>query len=124
MAKAAKDHARARIATLEDELKQRDARVKELRADLDRADALISELREHAEDNSALIESWVEAFVMVRTDDGKLSYAPWIEDYDRLHDEHRALIRKWNAAVSDFNATIAPPSVGRPPAASQAQVAG
>ena len=119
MAKARKD----RIATLEDELRQRDRRMAELRADLSKAEALISELREHAEDSNALIDSWIEAFEMVQDASGKWRWSPFIEGMERDWQEHRALIREWNRFVDDYNATVAPRNVGRPLAASEAQVA-
>jgi hypothetical protein len=124
MAKAAaKNRPEDRIAQLEDDLKQRDARIKELRADLDKAEALVVEEREHVEDAEALIDSWIEAFGMVQDENGKWSYAEWIDNCVEYRDCYIELRDEWNKHVAAFNATIAPRTVGRPLAASEAQVA-
>ena len=118
-----KPAARDRVAELEDELKQRDARIKELRADFDKAEALISELREHVEDCIAQTDSWIEAFEMVQGDDGKWSWGPFIERHNEIVDKYDALVTKWNRFVPEWNALVRPRNVGRPLAASDAQVA-
>ena len=38
-----------------------------------------------------------------------------------ISDERSELLRKWNAAVKDFNSVVAPRNVGRPLEASEAQ---
>ena len=111
-----------RIAELEDELKQRDARNKELRADLNKAEQLIGEMREQVEDASKLIDSWIEAFEMVLGDDGKYTTAEWTKDCEAYHDRYVALLKKWNKFVPDYNAVVLKRNVGRPLAASEAQV--
>jgi hypothetical protein len=112
-----------RIAALEDELKQRDARIRELRAELNKAEALVSKEREHVEDADILINSWIEAFEMTPDDDGKWSFNPFIERHNELVDKHNALVREWNRFVPDYNALVRRRNVGRPLAASEAQVA-
>ena len=107
--------------SLEDELKQRDARIRELRSDLDKAEALVSEMREQVEDAGALIDSWIEAFEMVQNEDGVWEWGPYAAAHDDLHSRYMALLRQWNAAVSDFNAVVRRRNVGRPLAASDAQ---
>ena len=37
-------------------------------------------MREHVEDAGTAIESWIEAFKMVQGEDGKWSYAAWVDD--------------------------------------------
>jgi hypothetical protein len=113
---------RDRIAELEDEIKQRDRRIAELRADLDRAEQLVTEEREHVGDADSLIDSWIEAFEMVLTDNG-WSYAEWVDQCVAMHDKYRALLGEWNRNVALFNNTVARRNVGRPLAASEAQVA-
>jgi hypothetical protein len=111
-----------RIAVLEDELKQRDTRIRELRADLDKAEALVSEMREHAEDRIALIDSWIEAFDMVLDDDGKWKWRASFVEGDEWFEKYNALLREWNRFVGEYNAVVKPRNVGRPLAASEAQV--
>jgi hypothetical protein len=113
----------ARVAELEDELKQRDARIRELRNDLNKAEALIFEEREHVEGANALIDSWIEAFDMRQDENGKWSYSPYFEAAQIARDRYDALLKKWNRHVTLFNNTIAPRNVGRPIAASEAQQA-
>ena len=60
-----------RIGALEDELKHRDKRITELKAELDEARALVADMEEHVRECSEITESWIEAFQMRRTDDGK-----------------------------------------------------
>jgi hypothetical protein len=119
MAKSVK----TRIAELEDELKQRDRRINELKADLAKAEALITEMREHVEDADAVIDSWIEAFAMVQGDDGKWSYDEWIDQCQEYQQRYRDLLRDWNQFVPDYNAAVRRRNVGRPLAASEAQVA-
>jgi len=113
-----------RIGELEDELKQRDARIRELRADLNKAEALVSEEREHVEDADRLIDSWIEAFDMTLDDQtGKWTFAPWVDNAVAARDAYNGLVKKWNRHVTTFNNTVVRRNVGRPLAASEAQVA-
>jgi hypothetical protein len=120
----AKPAAKDRVAALEDELRQRDARIRELRANLDKAEQLVSEMREQVEDSNTLIESWIEAFdMMLDEHTGKWRFKPWIDTADAYHDKYVALLRDWNRFVGQYNAIVQPRNVGRPLAASDAQVA-
>ena len=112
-----------RIAALEDDLKQRDARVKELRADLGKAEALVSEMREHAADHPALIESWIEAFDMVLDDDGKWKWRASFVEGDEWYEKYDAMRRVESLRAKEYNAIVQPRNIGRPLAASEAQVA-
>jgi hypothetical protein len=113
---------RERIDELEDELKQRDRRIAELKADATRLEDVITRQAEAVEDSSNLIDSWIEAFDMVLGDDGLWSSAPWWATADEASQKYAALVRKWNAAVADFNAVYARKrNVGRPLAASDTQ---
>jgi hypothetical protein len=111
-----------RIAELEDELKQRNARIRELRADFDKAEALVSKLREQVEDADTLIGSWIEGFEMTLNDGGKWEWGPFIDHHNELVDKHNALVRDWNRFVPDYNAAVRRRNVGRPLAASEAQI--
>ena len=93
------------------------------RADLDRAERLVGEMREHAEDRSGLIASWIEAFDMVQNPDGSWSWGPFIERQNDLVGRYRDLVRAWNRMAAKYNAVVWPRNVGRPMAASEAQVA-
>jgi hypothetical protein len=107
---------------LDDELRQRDRRIAELRAELSEAEQLISELRQQVEDCDALIEQWKEAFGMVQDDSG-WRYAPWLKEHESYHDMYCNVVRDWNRFVPEYNAAVNPRPVGRPLAASDAQVA-
>ena len=110
------------IAQLEDELKEAARRIDELRRERDERDALVAEMREHVEACGAQFERWIEAFDMQQGPDGNWVWEPSFVQGDEWHDKYWALLKRWNAAVADFNATIAPRPVGRPLAASEAQV--
>ena len=112
-----------RNAALEDELKQRDDRIGELRADLDRAEQLVWEMREHVEDAGTLINSWIEAFDMVQDDDGAWQWSTAFVEGHEWFKKYDALVTKWNRFVPEWNAMVRPRNVGRPLAASDAQVA-
>src|SRR5262245_34614889 len=113
----------SRLAKLEDELKQRDARIRELRADLNKAEMLISEEREHVESANAAIEAWIEAFDMVQDENGKWTYAPWVDNCVAASKRYDELVKKWNRHVTQFNRIIRPRNVGRPLGANEAQIA-
>jgi hypothetical protein len=110
-----------RVADLEDTVKQRDRRIEELRQEVDDLRALVQRLREHIEDTDSIFEQWKEAFEMTLGDDGKWQWSPDIVTGEEWCAKYTALVRKWNAAVDDFNATIKPRGIGRPLAASEAE---
>jgi transposase len=105
---------------LRDQLRQRDRKIAELRSEQDESSDLIRRLRENAEDYTASIESWCEAFGMVLTDKG-WTWSPFWDEYAKLTEDYSALVRQWNRALPILNAGLQ--DVGRPLAASDAQVA-
>ncbi len=130
---------RDRIAELENELKQRDARIREL-------DTLVSEMREQVEDcNAHIIKSWIEGFEMTLNTNNESEWNrsfiesdEWFEKYqevllrkwdrsfieaDEWFEKYQVLLRNWNRFVPEWNALVRPRNVGRPLAASEAQVA-
>src|SRR5262249_46489579 len=77
---------------------------------------------EHVQECREITESWIEAFQMRRTDDGKvLVWASFVEQHDDLVDKHNALVREWNKMVPKYNAVVVPKNIGRPLEASEAQ---
>ena len=60
-----------RIRELEDALKEAERRVVEMRAERDQAFELVEQMKEHVSDVDALIDSWIEAFEMQLSEDGK-----------------------------------------------------
>jgi hypothetical protein len=109
------------IGALEDEIKRRDERIEELRQELDEQRDLIRRMEENVEDASNTIDSWAEAFGMVQTDDGAWTWEPFWEERLKMIDNYNALVRNWNKYVPLINGRTQP--VGRPLAASDAQVA-
>jgi hypothetical protein len=109
------------VAELEDELKVRDRRIEELRKEIDENRDLIQRLREHAEDYVNCLEAWKDALGMVMTEDGKWTWAPFWDDHNALIDDYNELVRDWNKWLPLINRE--PRNVGRPLAASEAQVA-
>jgi hypothetical protein len=116
------------IEQLEDEVKVRDRRIEELRKEIvelrkeiDEQRDLITRLREHADDYANCMESWKESFGMEMTEDGAWTWKPFWDQYDKLIDDYNALVRKWNKYLPLINRE--PRNVGRPLAASEAQVA-
>ena len=90
----AKQLGKRTVGELEDELKARDRRIEELRTEIDELRDLVTRLREQDEDADNLIESWIEAFNMVLNEDGKYSYAPFVDDYEKTVDEYADLVRR------------------------------
>ena len=66
---------------------------------------------------------WIEAFDMVQNEAGEWLWDPFIDRHERLHDDYLALQREWNRFVPEYNAMVQPRNIGRPLAASEAQVA-
>src|ERR1700731_1861641 len=56
---------------LEDSLKEAERRATEMRAERDQAFDLVEQMKEHVSDVDALIDSWIEAFEMQLSEDGK-----------------------------------------------------
>ena len=60
-----------RIRKLENALKEAERRVAEMLAERDQALELVEQMKEHVSDVDALIDSWIEAFEMQLSEDGK-----------------------------------------------------
>ena len=60
-----------RIRELEDALKETERHIAEMRAERDQAFELVEQMKEHVSDVDALIDSWIEAFEMQLSEDGK-----------------------------------------------------
>jgi lambda repressor-like predicted transcriptional regulator len=110
-----------RIVELEDALKDKELRIEELREERDRQAETIKELREQLEALEQEEERWPEAFEMEATDDGKLTWKPWLDARLKVLDEHIKLIQDYNKLLGKYLAHIAPRNFGRPLAASGAQ---
>jgi DNA-binding CsgD family transcriptional regulator len=115
------DGEKRRVGELEDMLKQRDRTILELRQEAEKAQALIAEMREHVQDADDVVEGWCEAFGLEMGDDERWHWRAWVATVDALHEDYVSLVRRWNALVPKYNAAIAPRTVGRPLAASDAQ---
>ena len=116
-----------RLAKLEDELKRANEKIKELRAEHTEALKLVDEMREQVEACNEQIEQWINAFDMVLGDNGKWNWSSeltryWDEDMSAV-ERYEALRTKWNRLVPKYNAVIEPKPIGRPLAASAAQIA-
>jgi hypothetical protein len=121
---AAKDDLPARIAELEDEIKQRDLRIAELKQEIDEQRDLIERWRENTDDAASVLEAWRDTFDMVLTDEGGWTWAPFWEEHNALVDRFNALARKWNEIIREYNEHMfGKQPVGRPLNASEAQVA-
>jgi DNA repair exonuclease SbcCD ATPase subunit len=123
MTRKPKPAARDRVAELEDKLKLAEDRIKDLRRELSEAEELVSDMREQVEDADSLIDSWIEAFDMTQGENGKWTFAPWVDQCIGFRDAYFELRTKWNRHVTLFNNTVVRRNVGRPLAASEAQVA-
>jgi uncharacterized coiled-coil protein SlyX len=113
------DDLERRISELEDQLKQRDRRIEELRQEIDEQRDLIQRLRENAENYTNCMEAWRDAFGMELTDGG-WTLKPFLNQYQKILDDYGALIRDWNKYLPLINGEPRP--VGRPLAASEAQI--
>jgi hypothetical protein len=118
------DEKDARIAELEDKLKEAERRLAETRIELDEAQDLTKRMEEHLKDAAGMIERWKESFEMELGDDGGWHFPPdhLSIRHAVLIEMHNALVKEWNRLVPDYNAAINPKPVGRPIAASDAQV--
>jgi hypothetical protein len=96
-----------RIATLEDELKQRDSRIKELTNERDEERELVSKMREHVEDCDAQIQRWIEAFDMEQNDRGVWEWRASFVEGNEWFEKYDALLREWNRFVPEYNAMLA-----------------
>jgi hypothetical protein len=108
------------VSELEDELKIRNQRIEELREEVDELRDLVTRLREQDEDTDNVFESWKETFEMTRNENGKLTWQPFWDEHWKLIDDYNDLVRRWNKYLPLINHE--PRNVGRPLAASEAQV--
>jgi hypothetical protein len=113
-------HRKRSLSQLEDDLKTCDRRIEELRSEIDEQRDLITRLREHVEDADRVIESWAEAFEMVMTESGGWTWAPFWAQHNKLVDDWNDLVQRWNKYLPRIRGE--PRNVGRPLAASEAQV--
>jgi hypothetical protein len=60
-----------RIRELEGALKETERHIAEIEAERDQAFELVEQMKEHVSDVDALIDSWIEAFEMQLSEDGK-----------------------------------------------------
>jgi len=85
---------------------------------------LVERERQHVEDANGVIDSWIESFNMQLDDNGEYNWqANLPEQHDLLIDKYHALLKNWNAMISEYNSVVAPKDIGRPLAASEAQIA-
>jgi len=115
-----------RIAELEANLKRRDEQLKETREERTEALLLVDAMREQVKESAELIDGWIETFDMTQGENGNWIFDPnqgklW-EAYSDLLDRHQKLARDWNKFVGEYNATVTGRDLGRPLAASDAQV--
>jgi hypothetical protein len=97
------------------------AGIAELRDEVDELRELVTRLRERSEEYDSVTESWCEAFGMVMTESGSWTWEPFWDEHNTLIDDYNAIVRDWNRALPLINRRRQP--VGRPLAASEAQVA-
>jgi hypothetical protein len=117
----AQEDDKRRIGELEDTVKQRDQRLAELRDEVDELRELVTRLRERSEEYDSSIEAWCETFEMEMTEDGTWKWKRFWNEHKVLIDNYNALVRDWNKYLPLINGRTQP--VGRPLAASEAQVA-
>jgi hypothetical protein len=106
---------------VDERIKERDRRIAELRDEVDELRDLVQRLREHAEDYDNVIEQWKEAFQMTETDGGGWTWEPFWQEHWATINDYNAIVRDWNKYLHLINGRTQP--VGRPLAASEAQVA-
>jgi Helix-turn-helix domain of resolvase len=109
------------ILDLEDKLKLAERRADEMRKERDEANNLVTRMEEHVKSARELIDSWIYAFDMQLGDDGMWGFDD--RKRDAIIDAYIDLVRRWNKLVPSYNAIIRKNPVGRPLAASEAQIA-
>jgi hypothetical protein len=87
----------------DDELKQRDRRITELKNEIEELRERNQTLRQNAREWQEQFEWWKEAFSMVLDDDGKWSWAPFVDEHDKAIDDDVGLLREWNKMVGEYN---------------------
>jgi FtsZ-binding cell division protein ZapB len=109
------------IGALEEEIKRRDERIDELRHEIDQLRDLVRRMEENVDDADNVIEAWKETFDMVETESGTWTNGPFWDKHNALVGRFNDLVRRWNKYLPVINGRTQP--VGRPLAASEAQVA-
>ena len=94
------------------------SRVAELRDEVDELRQSKQRLIEACEEYEAITESWCETFSMELTDGG-WTWKPFWDAHNKLVDAYQHLVRQWNRYIA---AAHPGRNVGRPLAASQAQI--
>lgn len=102
-----------------DQLRSRDREIAELRREKDELTDIIRRFDEYVEDYNGVLEAWRDTFDMEMTDGGARTWKPFWDEYKALFDRYGALVRRWNRLIPLVNTQ----DVGRPLAASDAQVA-
>jgi uncharacterized coiled-coil DUF342 family protein len=113
--------AKSTIGELKDELKHRDRRIEELRQEIDEQRDLLRRMEENIDDSNNVIERCKETFGMTQTERGAWTWEPFWDAHDDLVHEYNDLVHRWNKYLHLINGRTQP--VGRPLAASEAQVA-
>jgi hypothetical protein len=113
---------RERITALEDELKQRDRRIQELKADAVKLEDLIARQSDHIRDCADQIDRWIQAFDMVQDEDGLWNWSGDFVGGEEWFRKYKNILKDWNHFVPEWNAVMRHRNVGRPLAASDAQV--
>jgi hypothetical protein len=112
----------ARIAALEDAVKDKDRRIADLRQEINEQNELITELREHIEADDDVTRRWIDTFGLAPgKEPGTLTIAPWIDEALALRKKYNDLIRRFNKLVDFVHARVLPQPMGRPLAASKDQ---
>jgi hypothetical protein len=95
-------------------------RLAETKLERDEAIELVERMRQHVDDADAVIQSWIEIDQLELGDDGRYQLSDSLSaKCDLLLDKYNELVKKWNKWCSK----IAPGEIGRPLAASEAQIA-
>ena len=100
-----RDELLARVAELEDELKQRDDKVKQLNAELGESRELLDKMREHLHEETEVRQRWIETFDMQCREDGTWLFdlrSPISGKPGELLERHRKLLRDWNKFVTRY----------------------
>jgi hypothetical protein len=113
---------RERIATLEDTLKERDRRINELKAYVTKLEDVTTRAAECMQDCESMIDTWIQAFDMVQDEEGRWRWNGDFIDGHEWFEKHRELLKEWNRFVPEYNVAVRLRNVGRPLAASDAQI--
>jgi hypothetical protein len=108
------------IGWFRDQLRQRDRELADLKHGKDELSDLVRRFDEYVEDYNGVLEQWKQAtFGMVQNDDGIWTWDSFWDDYNMLTEEYKTLVKRYNRLIP----LISVQHVGRPLAASEAQIA-